>query len=191
MRLTRPGLGVLALGVLGAIVSSRSSSGPSSSSPGAPPPTGDRRAGAVGAALAEFERVNAPGAPAANPADYWAVASAQRLTAAELKDLDWCGGFYLWALKVGGVAPPDVFWKFDGTGIGSARLRPTNAPKPADLAYFTEKQHHAMVESVSGDVVHLINGNGGGKGITRSSVARRQVAGFFSVEPLLSGGLNA
>jgi hypothetical protein len=159
------------------------------SSAGSPP--GDRRAAAVGAALAEFERVNAPGAPPANPADYWAVAAAQTLSAAELRALDWCGGFYLWALKVAGVAPASVFWRFDGTGIGSARLRLTKDPQPADLAYFTKNQHHAMVRAVEGDAVHLINGNGGGKGITLSTVSRGDVAGFYSVAPLLSGGLNA
>lgn len=163
----------------------------------APADRGDAlRAAAVGAARSEFDRVNAPGAPNANPADYWAVASKQTLTPAEVEALDWCGGFYLWALKVAGLAPPTLYWKFDGTGIGSAKLQATRDPKPADLAYFTKNQHHALIESVDGDTIHLINGNGGGKGITRSSVHRSQVAGFFSVEPLLQqqtpgSGLNA
>lgn len=188
-RLSRGLLGALGvLGVLGgAAIGTRSGS---SSSPASPP--GDRdaalRAAAVAAARAEFERVNAPGAPRVNPADYWDVAAEQSLSPAEVKSLDWCGGFYLWALKVAGVAPPTVFWRFDGTGIGSAKLRPTNDPKPADLAYFTRNEHHALIESVDGDTVHLINGNGGGKGITRSSVSRSQVAAFYSVEPLLAAG---
>ena len=187
-------LGVLSvlgvLGVLGAVGAPRR---PGSSSPAPAPSSGDRestlRAAAVGAALSEFARVNAPGAPAADPADYWNVAAKQRLTAAELKDLDWCGGFYLWALKVSGLAPADLFWRFDGTGIGSAKLRPTISPQPADLAYFKQNQHHALIEAVDGDTIRLINGNGGGKGITRSSVSRRQVAGFFSVDPLLHSGV--
>jgi hypothetical protein len=153
------------------------------------------RAAAVDAARSEFERVNASGAPNANPADYWALAAKQKLSPAELKKLDWCGGFYLWALKVAFIAPPTLFWNFNGTGIADAHLKRTNDPKPADLAYFTRNQHHALIESVDGDTIHLINGNGGGKGITRSAVSRKQVAGFFSIEPLLQhvpgDGLNA
>ncbi len=190
------GLAVALVGIV-AVLGSSSSCPPSKPPPPLPP--GDRnaalRAAAVAAALREFERVNAAGAPRVNPADYWAVAAKQKLSAAEVKALDWCGGFYLWALKVAGLAPPTLFWKFDGTGIGSAKLRPTLNPKPADLAYFKKNQHHALIESVDGETIHLINGNGGGKGITRSSVNRKEVAGFFSVEPLLQqapgSGLNA
>jgi len=180
------------------LLRSRSSPpGPTTPTPPAPPapPGGSndgRRAAAVTVGLREFERVNAPGAPRANPADYWAVAADQQLTAAEVQKLDWCGGFYLWALKMAGVASPLVFWKFDGTGIGSAHLKPTADPKPADLAYFEKNQHHALIESVDGDTINLINGNGGGQGITRSSVSRSQVAAFYSVDPLLRApGLNA
>jgi hypothetical protein len=188
--------GVVALFGIVAVVGS---SCPPSKPPPPPPPPGDRdaalRAAAVAVARNEFERVNAPGAPKANPADYWAISAQQRLTPAEIKELDWCGGFYLWALKMSGLAPRSLFWKFDGTGIGSAKLKATTDPKPADLAYFKKNQHHALIEAVDGDTIHLINGNGGGKGITRSSVSRKQVAGFYSVEPLLQqqpgGGLNA
>jgi hypothetical protein len=187
------------LGVLGCVAIGSALRGGARASIPAPKSTGggggrspdERRAAAVSAARLELERVNAPDGPRADPADYWDVAAEHSLTAAELKTLDWCGGFYLWALKVGGVAPARVFWRFDGTGIGSARLRLTTNPKPADLAYFTKNQHHALVEAVEDDVVHLINGNGGGKGITRSSVHRSDVAGFYSVDPLLSGGLAA
>jgi hypothetical protein len=178
--------------LLGLVVLRSSSSPPGPMPPTTPPPpppggggNAGRRAAAVAVGLAEFARVNAPGAPPANPADYWAVAADQKLTAAEVQKLDWCGGFYLWALKMGGVAPASVFWKFDGTGIGSARLKPTSSPAPADLAYFLKNQHHALIESVDGDTIHLINGNGGGKGITRSSVSRGEVAAFYSVDPLL------
>lgn len=191
------GLAVALVGIV-AVLGSSSSCPPSKPPPPPEPPKnrGDvLRLAAVAAALREFERVNAAGAPKVNPADYWAVAAKQKLTPSEVKALDWCGGFYLWALKVAGLAPPTLFWKFDGTGIGSAKLMPTNNPKPADLAYFKKNQHHALIEAVDGDTIHLINGNGGGKGITRSSVSRKQVAGFFSVEPLLQqapgSGLNA
>lgn len=145
----------------------------------------------MGAALAEFARINAPGAPPVNPNDYWQLAGEKPLTADEVRKLDWCGGFYLWALKVAGIAPPSVTWRFDGSGLASAKLKPTTDPQPADLAYFTKNQHHAMVESVDGDTVHLINGNGGGKGITLTTVQRKQVAGFFSIDPLLHGELIA
>jgi hypothetical protein len=163
----------------------------------APPPDRETalRASAVAAALAEFQRVSATGAPNATPATYWAVAAKQRLTAAEVKAKDWCGAFYLWALKVAGVAPPTLYWDLMGRGIADAHLKLTTTPAPADLAYFTHNQHHAVVESVDGDTIHLINGNGGGKGITRSAVNRKQVAAFYSIAPLLQhvpgDGLNA
>jgi hypothetical protein len=188
------------LGVLGVLAmssarrSSSSGDGPSSPSPAPGDRDASMRAAAVGFALQAFARVNAPGAPPADPAEFWAVAAEKPLTPAEVKNLDWCGGFYLCALKVAGIAPPSVYWRFDGSGIGSAKLQPTRNPKPADLAYFTKNQHHALIESVDGDSVHLINGNGGGKGITRTTVRRSDVAGFFSVEPLIarsSGGANA
>ncbi len=189
--------GVAALFGIVAVLGSGSSCPPSKPPPPPEPPKNRDdmlRLMAVAAALGEFERVNKPGAAKADPAKYWALASKQTLTPAEVKALDWCGGFYLWALKVVGLAPPSLFWKFDGTGIGGAKLTPTRDPKPADLAYFTKNQHHALIEAVDGDTIHLINGNGGGKGITRSSVSRKQVAGFFSVEPLLQqapgNGLN-
>jgi len=187
--------GLVALGVL-VVASSKKKRGCVDCPSTTPVNRGDAlRGAAVAAARAEFERVNASGAPNANPADYWAVAAKQKLSPTELKKLDWCGGFYLWALKVAGVAPLTLFWNFNGTGIADAHLKPTTDPKPADLAYFTKNQHHALVESVDGDVIHLINGNGGGKGITRSAVNRKQVTGFFSIEPLLQhvpgDGLNA
>lgn len=190
---------LLGLGLV-AVLGSSSNCPPSKPPPPPPEPPKNRgdvlRLAAVAAARSEFERVNAAGAPRVDPAVYWAVAAKQKLTPAEIKRLDWCGGFYVWALKVAGLAPPTLFWKFDGTGIGSAKLKPTNNPMPADLAYFTKNQHHALIEAVDGETIHLINGNGGGKGITRSSVSRKQVAGFYSVEPLLQqqppgSGLNA
>lgn len=153
------------------------------------PDIGSARDLVVHRALLEHGRVNAlPAGVNADPADYWSVAAPSvRLSPAELKATDWCGGFYLWALKVTGLAP-DIDWRFDGTGLraGGGNFPPTRDPKPGDLAYFHRNQHHALVESVDGDDIHIINGNGGGKGITRSTVSRSQVAGFFSIEPLLA-----
>lgn len=149
-----------------------------------PMPT-DLRQKAVEVALDEYDRVNTPG-NSADPSEYWRVASGLDLSDSQVSNLDWCGGFYLWALKVAGLASDDIEWKFDGTGMQSAGLRPTSDPQPADLAYFNRNQHHAMVESVDGDTVNLINGNGGGKGITRTSVDKGAVTAFFSVESLMS-----
>jgi len=185
--LSKPLLGLLGvLGVLGMASRLRPGSSPSAPAP-APASRSTLRDLAVRLGLQEFERVNEPGAPEADPADYWAVAAQQPLSTAELARLDWCGGFYLWVLKVAGIAPANVFWRFDGTGIASAKLRLTNSPEPGDLAYFKRNQHHALIEAVDGDTIRIINGNGGGKGITRSSVSRRDVAAFYSIDPLLAG----
>lgn len=144
----------------------------------------DQRGAVVMAALDEFERVNTPG-NLADPSEYWRVAAGKELTSSQVEQLDWCGGFYVWALKMGGLAS-DLFWNLNGSGFQSANLPQTNDPHPGDLAYFNKNQHHAMVESIDGDTVNLINGNGGGKGITRTSVDKSTVAGFFSIEGLLS-----
>lgn len=165
---------VISIGIVSTISSTKKFDGPAKS----------RRQDAVDAAIQEFERVNSPG-NLADPVEYWRVAAGVELSDSQSKKLDWCGGFYVWALKMAGLAT-DLFWNLNGSGFQSAHLQPTNSPLPGDLAYFNKNQHHAMVESIDGDTVNLINGNGGGKGITRTSVDKSKVDGFFSIESLLS-----
>lgn len=95
---------------------------------------------------------------------------------------DWCGAFVLWALHRAGLAR-GWYWEV-GKGF-LYRLPTTRDPKPGDVAYFTTNQHHAVVTAVRPTEVDLVNGNGTGGKVTRSTAQRANVAGFYSIEPLL------
>jgi hypothetical protein len=147
--------------------------------PSEPPAPSDRQR-IVDTALREYQRVSALPGPV-DPQQYWDVAAPGVHIA---KGTDWCGGFFLAMIKRAGFAAHTT-WSFLGDGI-SRHVRQTNSPEPGDLAYFTRNQHHAMVEAIDAGGVHLINGNGGGKGVTRSTVPRSAVAAFYSIAPLLA-----
>jgi len=116
------------------------------------------------------------------------------------KGVDWCGIFDLWVYHQNGILT-DVNWAFaedinrDGkTDFGFLMVSPkalpmTNSPEPGDIAYFNKNQHHALVESVRGDEIDLINGNGIGGKVTRGTVKRFQVTAFFSVAPYLKDSI--
>lgn len=62
---------------------------------------------------------------------------------------EWCGGFALHALRLGGATK--AHWK-DGIGfIGPLALNVTSTPKPGDIAIKAHPfQHHMVVESYNG-----------------------------------------
>lgn len=110
--------------------------------------------------------------------------------------VDWCGIFDLWVYHQNGILT-DVEWAYaedinrDGkTDFGFLMVPPkalpmTNSPEPGDVAYFNKNQHHALVEAVRDDEVDLINGNGLGGRVTRSTVPRSKATAYFSVAPYL------
>lgn len=101
----------------------------------------------------------------------------------------WCGAFVLWVLREAGVT--DRTWKL-GSGFllsgqgGSQKNFPlTKTPQPGDVAYFDQPfQHHAIVERVEGDRVHLIAGNTPTRDVARQTKPVRD-AKFFSVAPFV------
>jgi hypothetical protein len=96
---------------------------------------------------------------------------------------DWCGVFILWALHQAGLGE-NVKWEI-GKGFFS-KLTPTKNPQPGDIAYFTHNQHEALVKSISGSKVNLINGNGTNGWITQSSPEISSVTAFYSIDPLIA-----
>lgn len=103
--------------------------------------------------------------------------------------IDWCGAFALWALHQAGFLQ-EVRWVigkgflWDSAG-NKWRLPITTIPEPGDVAYFEHNQHQAVVESVNGDVMNLINGNGTGGAVTRSSVPIAHATSIHSIAGLL------
>lgn len=95
----------------------------------------------------------------------------------------WCGAFALWALHKAGLAR-NLKWVI---GVGFLNHLPrTTSPKPGDIAYFHANQHQAVVSSVTGNSVTLINGNGYGGKVTTSTSPISAVAGFYSIEGLIN-----
>jgi len=100
----------------------------------------------------------------------------------------WCGGFTLWVLHQAGIAK-DISWEM-GKGY-CYRLPITDDPKPGDIAYFDKPyQHHAIVESVSGNVLTTIDGNQPGESVARRIRPRDSATAFYSIEPLLSASMQ-
>ena len=101
-------------------------------------------------------------------------------------DFHWCGVFALWVLHQAGLAR-NVKWDLS-TGKGFLyRLPMTKNPKPGDLAYFHNLQHHAIVERVDGNFLYTIDGNSGNPSKVRQN--RRPIssaAAFYSIEPFLN-----
>jgi len=96
--------------------------------------------------------------------------------------LEWCGIFALWALHQAGLGR-GVRWPIGATFLG--KLPSTSDPQPGDIAYFTHNQHHAIVERVNDDrTVDLINGNGTGAKVTRSTnVPLEKARSYESIQP--------
>ena len=118
----------------------------------------------------------------------WAVKKAAEDYEAEKGDL------------VSGGAPPDagfddyrgylhyVWWNTAKPGVGGGPeglpfITGTHGVLPGDIVALRNAQsHHAVVERVVGDTIYTINGNGYCQMISRSSVTRPQVAGYYRVE---------
>lgn len=100
------------------------------------------------------------------------------------KPKDWCGALALYSIHRAGLGL-NIKWKI-GLGFLEGVLPRTTAPKPGDVAYFTNKQHQALVKSVNPDgTVTLINGNDVGGSISIKDTARSKVAAFYSIQPLI------
>jgi hypothetical protein len=102
----------------------------------------------------------------------------------------WCGVFALWALRRLGLTA--TMWQTGPKVYGfifPCKLPLTRDPKPGDIAYFTRNQHHAIVLAVNGDFVTLCNGNGSGGRVSIGETARKSVASFFSIQPLINSKL--
>lgn len=95
---------------------------------------------------------------------------------------EWCGIFALWCLRQAGVLR-EKRWK---VGLGFTETAPplprTLNPQPADIAYFSTYQHHAVVLANLGDgTVELANGNGAGGVVSLGRKAISEAAAFYSV----------
>lgn len=97
----------------------------------------------------------------------------------------WCGAFALWVLQHAGIT--DRPWVIEkGFLLVEPKFPTTKDPKPGDVAYIHEPyQHHAIVESIDGDDVHLIAGNTPSDDVARQVYKRNRVV-FYSIEPFLS-----
>lgn len=99
--------------------------------------------------------------------------------------LAWCGAFALYCLHRAGLAL-DKHWAL-GKGfllVPPHVLTTIKHPEPGDIGYLAQPfQHHFVVESVSGDLVHSIDGN-------QPDVARRtrklESCVYYSIAPLLA-----
>lgn len=164
----------------GLVLATRSSSTPAPSSPSSPGLghlTG--RAAVVAAAVSQIGNTD--------PALYWLDTLPG---GTDPGDADWCGAFALWCLHRARLAQ-DWQWEIGSGFLLSTvhhSLPTTTEPKPGDIAYFDHNQHEAIVEAVSPSGVSLINGNGSGGAVTRSTEPRSAVTAFFSIAPLLPGG---
>jgi len=121
-----------------------------------------------------------------DPDKYWAIVQPHMVGTGAA----WCGGFALWALKQAGLLP-ELDWTvgkgFIFKGNNGAPLPTTKEPKPGDIAYFNNLQHHAIVKEFDGKTLTTIDGNQGpGEKVTIRTRNPKDVTAFFSIEPLLS-----
>lgn len=96
------------------------------------------------------------------------------------KSLSWCGVFALWVYRQAGLTT--ARWILGKGFIYPEGLKQTMNPQPGDVAYFDRNQHQAIVASVQGDSVTLINGNGTAGAVTESTVKKTSVTAFFSID---------
>jgi hypothetical protein len=98
----------------------------------------------------------------------------------------WCGVFDLCLLRKCGLT--NQLWLTGPKQYGfiyPCGLKPTNDPQPGDIAYFTRKQHHAIVLNATSDAVELCNGNGTGGVVSIGWTPRANVSSFFSIQSLI------
>jgi hypothetical protein len=127
-----------------------------------------------------------------DPTEYWEENLAEDLHGKRYPK-HWCGVAVLTWLKRAGLAI-DVPWRI---GFGFLEVRPyglqrTDHPLPGDVAFFARAQHHALVVSVDGQRVKLIQGNSR-EGRTRheephvrtSEHDLAEVKAFYSIRPYI------
>lgn len=96
---------------------------------------------------------------------------------------EWCGGFTLWVLHQAGIAK-DINWTI-GKGY-CYQLPITNNPMPGDIAYIDKPyQHHAIVESVTAEMVSTIDGNQPGNTVARRLRPKSAITAFYSIDGLI------
>jgi hypothetical protein len=125
------------------------------------------------------------------PDDYWKDVSHSGRSLSKF----WCQAFWLSMLRRAGVAL-DVRCE---TGKGAEHIMRKAGykfpyvvrPMPGDLAFFAKPlQHHALVERVDGNIATLINGNGEGGKVTRTTKLLGRVSLFYSIDDLLDRALS-
>ncbi len=121
------------------------------------------------------------------PDKYWSVVCPMLM--GQPTKIAWCGGFALWCLRESGVCqwPSGEPWSWQiGKGFAS-RLPRTMTPLPGDIAYFDQPlQHHAIVERITGSVLHTIDGNQTpGESVARRTRTLGPGVVFFSIAPLV------
>lgn len=116
---------------------------------------------------------------------YWADVLHQALNAPHPKE--WCGALALWCLHQGGVGL-ELRWLFGPPHFGFLwNLETTKTPEPGDIAYLDKPyQHHAIVVTVEGDIVHTIDGNqGAAEPIKTHEAPLTHWTAFYSIAKLL------
>jgi surface antigen len=118
-----------------------------------------------------------------NPIPYWVNTTGMSQPSTQ----SWCGAFALWALHQAGLAI-NKNW-INGKGFlltQPTSLSTTHTPKPGDIAYFDNYQHHAVVANVYPDgTIDLINGNGTNGAVTPSHPKASSVTAFYSIQPYI------
>jgi hypothetical protein len=100
------------------------------------------------------------------------------------QDLSWCGIFVLAMLHRVGLAL-GIRWEV-GKGF-LFRLPTTEQPKPGDLFYQHDKNHHGVVESVKPDgSIVTLNGNSAGGQVARVVRRPETIAAYYSIAPLIA-----
>lgn len=93
----------------------------------------------------------------------------------------WCGIFVTWVLQQAGLTNKQ--WEY-GSGIASI-LERTDHPKPGDIIYLHDKQHHGIIESINGDNIKTIDGNSWNGVVAENDRKLSDITAFYSIAPLL------
>lgn len=88
-----------------------------------------------------------------HPDKYWSLVNQDFV--GHPHDKSWCGGFALWCLRTAGLCD----WDWINARGFLFRLRVVSLPKPGDIAYFSQGQHHAIVRDLCGGILYSVDGN--------------------------------
>lgn len=91
----------------------------------------------------------------------------------------WCGIFATYCLITAGASVGT--WQM-GTGIsGVGGVKQTHDPKPGDVGYVHDNQHHCIITAVDGDTIYSVDGNSGmDSEIITHTRGRHDFEGFFT-----------